>query len=63
MGDWTIVIQGNGPQNNAAPNDDGDADKMLQQFLLKLKQNGQKLSHASINCGNRQEYKNLPELS
>ncbi len=63
MGDWTIVIHGTGPQNNDALNDDGDADKMLQQFLLKLKQKGQKLSHASITCGGRQDYKNLPELS
>jgi len=61
LGDWTIVIQGTGPHHNE--NNPGDADKMLDLFLLKLKLKGHNLSHAAITTGGKEEYKNLPELS
>lgn len=49
MGDWTIVIVGNGAHHNTAY--EGDADKIFRETIERLEEAGQQIEHASLTTG------------
>jgi len=58
MGNWTIVVTGNGAHHNTQSDGTGlpgDADKLLDDFIAQLMKAGQFIVYASITTSSRQD--------
>lgn len=54
MGNWTVVIEGTGQHHN---NDqEADAERLVEAFIMKLKKHGHKIDHASFTASGRTLY-------
>lgn len=52
MGNWVITIEGTGSHHNAKPYDANEIGKTV---VKTLKEAGHNVTHASINCGGRND--------